>query len=163
MSLTYHAWWSQILQKERFKFSICQANSRGHVIREPSDIMGKFSSSWVTTFKRLVAISLAEEEIFYFWFVTCPHVTTRSEVMWHWWVSLNISLHGHKRCSREEISPFVFHVTSRDVVVRESCDIMSEFPSSLVTTLQNLVIIGLLEEKILYFQFVTWLHVTTWS
>ena len=95
--------------------------------------MGKFPSSWVTTFKRLVAISFAEEEIFYFWIVTCPHVTTRSEVMWHWWVSLNISLHGHKRCTREEISPFVCHMTSRDFVVRESCVwvslIISDYPA----------------------------------
>ena len=42
-----------------------------------------------------------------------------------------------------------------DFIIRESYDIMSEFPSSLVTTLQMLVIIDLLEEEILSFQFVT--------
>ena len=35
---------------------------------------------------------------------------------------------------------FIFSL-SRDYVVRESCDIMSEFSSSSVTTLQNFVII----------------------
>ena len=60
-------------------------------------------------------------------------------VMWHYgWVPLIISLHpakfgGHKRCAREETLFFVCHVTSRDFVVRESCDIMGEFPSSLVS------------------------------
>ena len=58
---------------------------------------------------------------------------------------------------------FVCHVTSRDFVVRETCDTIGEFPSSLMTTLQSLVIIDLLEEEILTFQFVTLLHVTTWS
>ena len=51
---------------------------------------------------------------------------------------------------------FVCHVTSRDFVIRESCDTMGEFPLSLVTTLQSLVIIDLLEEETLSFQFVMW-------
>ena len=90
-------------------------------------------------------------------------------IMWHYgWVSLITSLHpakfgGHKRCAREEISFFVCHVTSRDFIIRDSCDIMGEFLSLLVTTLQSLDIIEPLEEEILRFQFVTWLHVTTWS
>ena len=90
-------------------------------------------------------------------------------VLWHYGsVLLIISLHpakfgGHKRCAGEEILLFVCHVTSRDFVVREACDTIGEFPSSLMTTLQSLVIIDLLEEEILTFQFVTWLHVTTWS
>ena len=71
-----------------------------------------------------------------------------------------LSLHSakfgsHKHCAREEISFLVCHVTSREFVARDSCDIMGEFPLSLVTTLQNLVIIELLEEEILRFQFVT--------
>ena len=70
----------------------------------------------MTTLPSLVAIGLAEEEIFSL-FLVC-------------------------------------RVTSGDFVVRESCDIMGEFPSSLVTTLQSLVIIDLLEEEILRFQFV---------
>ena len=40
---------------------------------------------------------------------------------------------------------------------------MGEFPSTLVTKLQGLVIIDLLEEEILSFQFATWLHVGMWS
>ena len=81
-------------------------------------------------------------------------------VMWHYvWVSL-IMLHpakfgGHRHCSREEILFFVFHITSCHFVVRESCDIMDELPLSLVSTLQSLVIIDLLQEEILRFQFVT--------
>ena len=70
---------------------------------------------------------------------------------------LSLSLHpanfgGHRRCAREIISFFVYHVTSRNFVVRESCDIMGEFPSSLVTAIQSLVIIDLFEEEILRFQ-----------
>ena len=90
-------------------------------------------------------------------------------VMWHYgWVSLIISVHpakfgGHRRCAREEILFFVCDVTSRDFVVRKSRDTMGDFPYSLVTTLQCLVIIDLLEEEILSFQFVTWLQVTKWS
>ena len=72
-----------------------------------------------------------------------------------------LSLHpaecgGPSHCAREEISFFVCHVTSRDFVVRESCDLMGEFPSSLVTTLQSFLIIDLLEVEILSFQFFTW-------
>ena len=90
-------------------------------------------------------------------------------VLWHYGsVLLIISLHpakfgGHKRCAGEEVLLFVCHVTSRDFVVREACDTIGEFPSSLMTTLESLVIIDLLEEEILTFQFVTLLHVTTWS
>ena len=59
------------------------------------------------------------------------------------------------RCVREDLSFLVCQVTSSDYVVRESRDIMDEFSLSSVTMLQNLVIIDLLEEKILRFQFVT--------
>ena len=91
--------------------------------------------------------------------VTCDNVVREScDNMGEF--PLIISLHPakfgcHRRCAREEISFFVCHMTSQDFVVRESCDIKSEFPSSLVTTLQSLVIIDLLEEEILRFQFVT--------
>ena len=83
-------------------------------------------------------------------------------------VPLIINIHpakfsGHRHCAREEISFFICHVTSREFMVRESCDIMDEFPSLLVTTLQSLMIIDLLEEEILCFQYVTWLQVITWS
>ena len=54
----------------------------------------------------------------------------------------------------KKICYFFCHVTSRDFVVGESCDTMGGFPSSLVTTLKSLVIIDLLEEEILSFQFV---------
>ena len=88
-------------------------------------------------------------------------------VMWHYGrVPFIISLHliakfgGHRRCARKEILFFVYHVTSRDFVVRESCDTMGEFPWSSVTTLQSLLIIELLEEEMLSSHFVTWLHVT---
>lgn len=53
-----------------------------------------------------------------------------------------------------EKKSFVCHVTLRDFVVRELCDAMGEFPSSLVTIRQSLVIIDVLEEEILSFQFV---------
>ena len=59
------------------------------------------------------------------------------------------------RCVREDLSFLVCQVASSDYLVRESRDIMDEFSLSSVTMLQNLVIIDLLEEKILRFQFVT--------
>ena len=58
-------------------------------------------------------------------------------------------------CAREEISFFIDQVTARDFVVRESCNVMGEFPLSLVSTLQSLVIIDLFKEEISSFQFVT--------
>ena len=61
----------------------------------------------------------------------------------------------YRRCAREEISLFVCRLTSCDFVVRESCDVVTEFSSSLATTLQSLVIVDLLEEEIKRFQFVT--------
>ena len=75
-------------------------------------------------------------------------------------VSLIISHHPtkfsvHMCCVREDLSFLVCQVTSSDYLVRESRDIMDEFSLSSVTMLQNLVIIDLLEEKILRFQFVT--------
>ena len=85
-------------------------------------------------------------------------------VMWHYgWVPLIISLHpakfgGHRRYGKEKILFFVCHVTSRDFVVREPYDTMGEFISSLVTTLQNFMIIDILEEEILSFKFFIWLH-----
>ena len=45
-------------------------------------------------------------------------------------------------------------MTAPDFVVRESCNMMREFPLSLASTLQSLVIIDLLEEEISSFQFV---------
>ena len=69
-------------------------------------------------------------------------------------VPLIISVHpakfgGPRRCEREEIPFFVRHLTSRDFVVRESCEFMGKFPSSLMTTPQSLVVINLLEEEII--------------
>ena len=62
---------------------------------------------------------------------------------------------GHRRCRIEDILSLACHMTSRDFVVRESRGIIGEFPSSYVITLQSLVIIGLVEEEILSFHFVT--------
>ena len=58
---------------------------------------------------------------------------------------------GHWHCLREKILFFVFHIISCHFVVRESCDIMDEFPLSLVSALQSLVIIDLLQEEIFRF------------
>ena len=82
-------------------------------------------------------------------------------------VPVIVSIHpvkfgGHRHCAREKILLFVCHVTTHDFVIRESYD-MGEFSSSFMTTLQRLVIIDLLEDEILSFQFVTWFHVITWS
>ena len=85
--------------------------------------------------------------------VTCDNVVREScdnMVEFPLIISLHPAKFGcHRRCAREEILFFVCHMTSQDFVIK------SEFPSSLVTTLQSLVIIDLLEEEILRFQFVT--------
>ena len=148
-------------------FSIFHVTSRNHVIRE---------SLWVSFPHQKWPLCqvwgpLALQKRRYFVFDLSRDLTWQrgQRVMWHYrWVPLNISLHpakfgSHRPCAKEEISFFVCHVTSRNFVVRESSDFMGDFPSSLVTTLHTLVIIDLLEEVILRFQFVTWLHVTTWS
>ena len=112
---------------------------------------------------------VVQEKKFRFSFVAWPHVTSWSEGHVTLWVSSpyyksrSCQVWWNRRCAREEISFFVCRLTSCDFVVRESCDIVAEFSSSLVTTLQSLVIVDLLEEDIKRFQFVTWLHVTTRS
>ena len=61
---------------------------------------------------------------------------------------------GHRPSGRGDTSFLVIHMTSHDYVVKVPPDIMDEF-SSYVATLQSLTIIGLVEEEILSFQFVT--------
>ena len=132
--------------------------------RESCESRGKLLSPLVTNLPCLVVIDHAEEEILSFWFVTRSHMTTWSEG----WVPLVISHHpvkvgGPRRCAKEDIWFLVCQVISRVHVVRESRDIVSEFSPSQVTTLQSLVIIGLVEEGILSFQFVMWSQLTRWS
>ena len=50
---------------------------------------------------------------------------------------------GHRGCAREDISFLLCLLISLDYVFRDSPDIMGDFPSLYVTTLQNLVIIDL--------------------
>ena len=70
---------------------------------------------------------------------------------------------GRRRCAGEDVLFLVYPIFSRDYLVQELRDIIGEFPSWLVTTLQSLLIIHFLEEEILRFQFVTWIDVITWS
>ena len=50
---------------------------------------------------------------------------------------------------------FLFcHVTSRDLKIKEACDLVSWSPSTLVTTVPNLMLIGLMEMEIKHFNFV---------
>ena len=70
----------------------------------------------------------------------------------HRWVPLTIRhqpamFGGYRPCQRGDIEFSICHVTSRDHVIRESSDIMGEFPSLLVTTLPRLVAAGLAEER----------------
>ena len=115
-----------------------------------------------------MAIGLVEEEIFCFWFVTWPHVTTWPEGHVTLWVSTPLykspscQVWWSRALCKRRNSVFRLQVTAHDFGVREPCDIMGKFPLSLVITLQSLVIIDPLEEEILSFQFVKWLHVTTW-
>ena len=51
--------------------------------------------------------------------------------------------------------PLVCHMTSRVYVARVVRDLIAEVPSSQLTTLQGLVVIGLVEEEISGFQLVT--------
>ena len=54
---------------------------------------------------------------------------------------------GYSPCVRGDTKFSIFHVTPRDHVIRESSEIMGEFPSSWLTTLPSVVVIGLAEEK----------------
>ena len=119
----------------------CQANLWLH---------GRASSPQVTNLPCLVVRDLAEEEIliinykpsqfggprpaieeiFCFYFVTCPY---GQSVMWlYGYFPLVIGLHpaklgGHRRKIKWDILFLVDHVTSRDHVIRRSSDIMGEF------------------------------------
>ena len=58
---------------------------------------------------------------------------------------------GHNHSGSEVIRNLVFHVILQDHVVKGSCDFMGESPSWQVTTLQNLVTIGIVVVEIEYF------------
>ena len=58
---------------------------------------------------------------------------------------------GHRPRGKGDIDFSICHLTSRDQIIRGSSDIMDEFPSSKVITLESLVIIEPLEEEILSF------------
>ena len=64
---------------------------------------------------------------------------------------------GYKRCAREDISFLACQVISLVYAVKESREIIGEFPSSQMTTLQSLVIISFVEEEMLSFQFATYM------
>ena len=139
-------------RRGEIKFSISHVTSGDHVIR--GSLWVSFSHhNWPLC---QVWWPLAFQRRRYFVFNLSRNLMwpRGQRVMWHYgWICPIIRLHpakfgGHRRCAREEISFFVCHVTSRDFVVRESCDIIVEFPSSLMTTLQSL---NLFEEKILRF------------
>ena len=61
-------------------------------------VMG-FASPYASTLQSLVAISLLEEEIFHFWFVTRPYVTRWSEGHVTWWICLS-----HHKSSTFQVS-----------------------------------------------------------
>ena len=58
---------------------------------------------------------------------------------------------GHRPYEKEDIKFSTCHVTLGDHVIRKSCDIMSEFPSSQVTTLPSLVVRDLAAEGMFCF------------
>ena len=62
-----------------------------------------------------------------------------------------VKFRGHRLCGIGDIKLLICHVTSRNYVVRGSCGIMGQFPSSETTTLPNFVAIGLAEEEILFY------------
>ena len=145
---------------EDIKFKVCHKTWNDHLIRGSLLVSFPHNKSsvcqvwWPLTLHKRRSLLLI-----------C-HVTSYDFVVI--WVPLIVSFHtanigGHRLCAREEISFFVCHVTAHDFVVRDSYNIMGEFLSSLVTVLKILVIINLLEEDILSFQSLTWLHVGTWS
>ena len=143
------------------KVSICHVTSRDHVIRESSDIMDEFPHHKSPLCQIWWPSVLQKMRYFVF--------NLSGDLLWPRGqrVPVIVSIHpvkfgGHRHCAREKILLFVCHVTTHDFVIRESYD-MGEFSSSFMTTLQRLVIIDLLEDEILSFQFVTWFHVITWS
>ena len=81
-------------------------------------------------------------------FFTWPY-----KVMWvNWWLPVTISYHptkfgDHRRCRRGDFKFLIWHMTSCDRVIRESCDgFIMDFTLPYVSTLRRLVAIRLLEE-----------------
>ena len=114
-------------------------------------------SDYPAKFGDHMIINLLEEEILSFQFVMWLYVTTWSEGhVTHGWVTLIIShspvkFGGHKPCGIGDIKLLICRLTSRDHVVRGSCGIMGEFPSSQTTTLPNFAAIGFAEQEILFY------------
>ena len=136
-------------RRGEIKFSIFHVTSRDHVIR--GSLWLSFSHHKWPPCQVWWPLALQRRRYFVFNMSHDLMWPRGQRIMWHYgWVSLIISLHpakfgGHNCCAREEISFFVCHVTSRNFIIRDSCDIMGEFLSLLVTSLQSLDIIEPLE------------------
>ena len=130
-----------------------------------------FPLPYVSTLQKLVAIHLLEEEIFRF-------LSLSRDLMWaggqgnmwrHGRIHVTIShqlakFHGQRSCQRGYVTLLVCHmITIPHHVVRGSCDSIGGFLSPYVPNLLCLVVIDLAEEEMLSSQFVTGLHLITWS
>ena len=83
----------------------------------------------------LTIIDLSKEEILSFQFFMWPHVNVWPEDHVTSWALLVISYYplkfgGYRLCGIGDIKRLICHVTSRDNVIRGSCDIIGVFPSS---------------------------------
>ena len=91
-------------------------------------------------------------------FVTWPHWLHNQGVIGHFeWVSLVISdypanVGDHRPFGRGDIKLSVCHVTSRDHIVRKSCDIMGEFISHCPINFGGHRLCGLRDIKLLIWQ-----------
>ena len=140
-SAIFHWTYSQEIYYSNFThghilFSFCHLTSCDQVFGGTCGFKGVFNSPWVTNLTTFMAISLAKEDMLRF-SLSRDHESPRFQrIMWlHRWVPLTKSpqppiLGGHRPCRRGDIKVSICHVTSRDHVIRESSDIMDEFPSS---------------------------------
>ena len=68
---------------------------------------------------------------------------------------------GHKFCGRGDTF-VIYHVISRDHMIRGSYDLSDESMSPLVTSLPNLLLIVVVEEDIERIWFIKWYHMIIW-
>ena len=122
-------------QRGDIKFSICHVNSCNEKVIWHYEWVSLIISPYSTKFGDHQPWRRGD-----ILFLTC-HVTS-----YYTWsedhLILRVSLHpanigGHRCCAIEKKLFFVFHVTSRDFAVGESCDIVNEF--SLLINIYHLV------------------------
>ena len=111
-------------------YLIYHMTSQVHLIKGPCKLMVENSSRYFTTITISVTIGIFIVKIC-FKFVTWPHVTTCSKVMWiYGWKPLTVShqlvmFGDHWSGATGDRKYLICHVNSQNKVIEGSCNIMS--------------------------------------